>query len=124
VRLALFLLLTAGIAAPAAELTGKWAGTLEQIKGGHAVATTEEHHLTIRDDKGTIAGTAGPKRETQWAIQNARLAGSKLTFDVALPRPGWTMSYDLQIAGDEIAGTVQTKGGPEIQGKVRFKRDK
>lgn len=116
----LIILLAAALVA-AAELTGQWTGSMEKVKGGPAGPPVEEYHLTLNQQGNSITGVIGPNG-ADWGIRNATLTGSKLNFETSIAGGKFLVAFDLDISGDEITGTMQSKKGPEILGKLRFKR--
>jgi hypothetical protein len=114
----LLVLLFSVLALSAADLSGNWPGMLETARG------VDDHNLTLRQSGNTLTGTIAFSRG-KWDLQNVKLDGQKLTFDVTMSGASpWVLSYDLQVAGDEIAGKVSAKQGQFPGGKVRFKREK
>jgi hypothetical protein len=122
-RLFFFLFLTA-FALSAADLTGKWSGPIERIGGPLGGARTDEHFLTLKQSGTAIAGTAGPKRDVQWEIVNAKLDGNKLTFETTAPGSAkLVFVYSLELAGAELAGTMELKPPKDLNWKLRLKRE-
>jgi len=114
----LVLLLFSALALSAADLSGSWPGMLETAKG------VDDHNLTLRQSGNTLTGTIAFSRG-KWDIQNVKLDGQKLTFEIMLTgATPWVLYYDLQVTGDEITGKVSAKQGPFPGGKVKFKREK
>jgi len=112
------LLLLASMALPAADLSGNWPGTLETSRGA------DSHNLALSQSGAAITGTVTFSNR-KWDIQNAKLDGQRLTFEVTMSGANpWVLSYDLQVSGDEITGRLSAKQGPFPGGKVRFKRAK
>jgi hypothetical protein len=113
----------AALTALAGDVSGTWAGTMEKVKGGPGGPPIEDYHLTLRQTADAIAGTVGPNG-ADWQIQNARLTGEQLTFETSLAGGKIVVAFNLRVAADEITGTMQSKQGPPIVGKLRFKRTK
>jgi hypothetical protein len=107
----------------ASDLSGKWVGTMERLNGSPGGVKSDDHFLTLQQSGDSITGTAGPKRNVQWEIKNARLDGSKLTFEVSAPGGQLVLAYTLEIADDGLAGTVDTKIAQDIHWKLRVKRE-
>ena len=119
-----FCLLFAALTLSAADLTGKWSGSIERIGGPLGGMRTDEHFLTLKQTGTTITGTAGPKREVQWEIVNAKLDGNKLTFETAMPGPAkLVFSYNLELTGEELAGGMEFKPPKDMNWKLRLKRE-
>ena len=114
----LMLLLFAVWALPAADLSGSWPGMLETARA------VDDHNLTLRQSGNTLTGTIAFSRG-KWDIQNVKLDGQKLSFEITLTgATPWVLYYELQVTGDEIAGKVSSKQGQFPGGKVKFKREK
>jgi hypothetical protein len=114
-RRILTLLFLAVCAVWAADLSGRWPGTLETAMG------RDGHDLTLAQNgtalTGTVAFSGG-----KWDIRNTSLEGEKLRFEVKLD--GMVLAYDLRVSGDEMSGTVTAREGGFPGGKVGFKRSK
>jgi hypothetical protein len=122
-RPVLFVLLSTVLSLSAADFSGKWAGELRKIKSEADRPDVDTHYLVLEQKGTTVTGTAGAQREAQFDIQNAKLNGSRLTFEITLEGPGITVAYDLQLSGDTITGSIVSKRGPVLEGKLRFKRE-
>jgi ketosteroid isomerase-like protein len=118
-RLAL-ILLTASLAF-AADLTGKWSGTFEELKPDGAVSRTGGAYMGLKLSGQSVTGTAGPDVASQHEILNGKLVGTKLTFDLA-QRQG-IMKFDLIFDGESIKGSVSgDKDGQPMSARVDLKR--
>jgi len=109
------------LALPGADLSGRWSGTMEKIKGGAAGGPVEQYQLTLKQDGGTITGTVGPGK-ANWEIQNAKLKGSTLTFETSIAGGKFLVAYELHLRGSDLTGTMTGRKGPPVQGKLRFTR--
>lgn len=122
-KLSLFLFFAA-LTLSAADLTGKWSGSIERIGGPLVGVRTDEHFLTLKQTGTTITGTAGPKREVQWEIVNAKLDGNKLTFETSAPGTAkLVFVYNLELTGEELAGSMELKPPKDVSWKLRTKRE-
>jgi len=110
----------AGTAA-AADLTGEWTGAWESV-GNPRGTFTEAHYTTLKQEGAAITGTTGPRPEMQWEIQNAKLEGSKLTFNAAAGQ--LQLAFALEVDGDSMTGTVRVTNRQGIHWKVAMKREK
>lgn len=119
----LFVFLLTVLSLSAAGFSGKWAGELRKIKSEADRPDVDAHYLVLEQKGATVTGTAGAQREAQFDIQNVKLNGSRLTFEITLEGPGITVAYDLQLSGDTITGSIVSKRGPVLEGKLRFKRE-
>lgn len=106
---------------PCADLSGKWSGTMEKVKGGAAGPPIEQYQLTLKQSGSDITGTVGPGK-ADWEIQNAKLEGSRLTFETSIAAGKFLVAFELQLNGNELTGTMVTKKGPPVEGKLRFER--
>lgn len=112
-RRLLFVLFSVVLTVAAADLSGKWPGTLETDRG------TDAHSLALQQKGEVVTGTvdfSGGKFE----IRKAKLTGTKLGFEITVG--SWVLRYDLQVNGNEITGTVKADSGPFPGGTVRFQR--
>lgn len=116
-NLALFALLLAPAAASAddkkANPVGTWTWSTPGRDGGPARESTLK--LAMEGDK--LAGSITGGRGGEVKIENAKLAGDELTFDVKREFNGNTMitKYKGKLKGDEIVG----KAAVERDGETR-----
>ena len=116
-RTAIILLLSALVLA-GADLTGHWPGMLETSRGA------DEHNLTLQQNGNSVTGTVAFSGK-KWEIRNAKLEGRRLSFEITTSgATPWVLFYDLQVSGEEMAGSLTAKQGPFPGGKVRFRREK
>ena len=115
-----FLLLAAGtLAALAADISGKYTGTLEvptQDGGTNRLSGVIE----LKQDGSEITGSAGPNESERHPLRNIRLAGDKLTFELAMPN-GRIMSFDVTADGTSLQGTVR-RSPDEPPGRLSMTR--
>jgi hypothetical protein len=109
-------LLLFALCAMAGDVSGKWTGTLTP-DGDEA----KPAYLVFKQDGDKLTGSGGPDESEQHAIQNGKVDGDHLTFEIVAGKG--TMSFDLKVAGDEIKGGIQLKGDNEVKtAKVALKR--
>jgi hypothetical protein len=114
----LSLLLLAAWSLSAADLTGKWSGTLDMKQDGEA--QTIPVVMIVKQDGNKVTGTAGPE-EDQHAIQKGTVDGDILTMEVD---SGEAIYYlELKVDGDQISGAVK-QGADGEKMKIAFKRVK
>ena len=94
---------------------------MEKIKGGPAGPPVEDYHLTLVQNGEAVSGTVGPSN-ADFEIKKAQFDGKKLTFEITVAE--FVVEFRLELSGGELAGTMQSRKGPEILGKLRFKREK
>jgi hypothetical protein len=97
-RALLALVMTAGMAtvALAADVTGKWVGSVETPNG--PLELTYELKADGETLTGTVASAMG-----SLPINNGKIVGDTLTFDVDLEGSKINCEAKLNTAGDEIA---------------------
>ena len=84
IAVALALVLPSAVLAQAANLTGKWTGTLTRTApGGQTQSIDFLFDLTHKGK--ALTGTAGPNAERQWPIEKGVVDGAKVTFQVQQP---------------------------------------
>jgi hypothetical protein len=116
-RIALLsLLLLLSSAAFAADVTGIWQvtisstapdGTTNQDKGMASLTQTGE----------TITGWVGPDQSRQTPVEGT-IKDNKVILK-ASPRPERTMTFELTLSGDKLAGSV-TRTGDDRKGTAEF----
>jgi hypothetical protein len=109
------------VAAFGADVSGKWSGTYTFEDGNSGAA-----FMLLKQSGGTISGTAGPGEDQQWAIQNGKVDGNKISFELKSPDDGATYKLELTLAGDTMKGAVTAGagGGQGVKGKIELARAK
>ena len=103
-----FLLAVAAAAiAMAADVTGKWTGTLTQENGEAHTAL-----LVLKQDGAAITGTAGPDENEQLPIQTGKIDGNKVVLEIS-PNEGAIYHLELVLDGDHLKGDVTAKRDDE-----------
>ena len=113
----LLLMLAAGTVF-AADVTGKWRGTLTPENRDPGPA------LVILEQKGeTLTGTGGPDENERHDIRNGKVSGDKITFEIAAGEA--VMTFELTQAGDELSGEIRRdREGQKQVAKLNLKREK
>ncbi len=116
VLLAMFLV----FGAAAADVSGKWSGTLKQDNGDDSQA-----FVILKQNGSVITGSGGPDEGEQWPLQNGKIVGDKISFEVKSP-DNVVYKCDLTFAGDSLHGDVVATGpdGQVMKGKLEFTRVK
>ena len=95
----------------ATDVTGTWTGTLvptnDDANGSHSA------YLVLKQDGNKLTGTAGPSDAQGHVIENGKVEGGKLTFQ--LGTPAGVMRFELKEDGDELKGNVTREGDGEKQ---------
>lgn len=90
-----------------AGIDGKWAGTFEGGMGGQAMELS--YDFKAAGDK--LTGTTGNGQGGAIDIQNGKIDGNKISFDVPVEMGEMKMSiaYKGVLSGDELKFTFTTK---------------
>jgi hypothetical protein len=103
--------------AMAGTVSGKWSGAFMPDGGESAMPL----YLIFNQDGNKLTGSGGPNESEQHPLQNGKIEGDRLTFEV--PAGKGTFVFDLKISGDEAKGDLQFKGNSETRtAKVALKR--
>jgi hypothetical protein len=115
-KLAMIALFTATLAM-AADVSGNWSGTITPETG----EGPQPLYLVLHQSGDQLTGTGGPSAAEQHPMQNGRVQGDRLTFEVSAGKG--TFVFDLKMTGDEIRGDLQIKDDQQTIGtKVSLKR--
>jgi hypothetical protein len=112
----------AATALSAADISGKWSGSLTVT--GPGGESQQETAFVILQQKGTeLTGSGGPDETRQWPILNGKVVGSKITFEVQSDGPLYKV--DVMLVGDHIKGDVMVvQEGQTSKAKVDLTRVK
>jgi hypothetical protein len=108
----------------AADVSGKWTGSVEvqDPDGGAAINTEVRAELLQKAD--AVSGKIG-RQEDQLAetIQNAKMDGARLTFEVSSAETNGLVKFVLTLDGDHLDGEMSgNMDGTAITGKVHLSR--
>jgi hypothetical protein len=70
---------------------------------GPPCATT----VYVRQSGNMLAGTGGPNTGEQYSIENGKVDGNRLMFEITTGE--WKFTYDLKATGEGIAGTLELR---------------
>ena len=101
-RVAAVVLLLATFAM-ASDVTGTWTGTFKVSGGDHSVPQV----IILKQDGNKLAGSAGPDAGEQYPIENGKVDGDRVTFELTTGE--WRFSYDLKRSGQEMSGNLTLK---------------
>jgi hypothetical protein len=110
------------LTASAADVTGRWSGTFTfTLPDGKTADDTV--HLVLKQNGGTITGTAGPNSEQQAPIAKGTITGNKILLEV--PVPDGTFKFDVTLEGEHLKGDVtRTSGDQSMKAKMDATRAK
>jgi hypothetical protein len=109
----------------AADVTGKWTGNFVDKTKAEGEGKSEAVLMILKQEGEKLTGSGGPNEGEQYPMQNGKVEGDKLTFEVSAGNK--TIKFSLTAAGDVITGDMSmTNGGstPEKTAKLSMKRIK
>jgi hypothetical protein len=89
--------------AMAQDFSGKWSGEFKVNGGDHSVP----QQFMFKQNGNTLAGSGGPNNGEQYPIENGKVDGNRLMFEITTGE--WKFAYDLKAAGEGITGTLELK---------------
>jgi len=108
----------------AADVSGKWTGNVEvdDPAGGSTINTQVRAELQQKAD--AITGAIGRQEDQEGEhIQNAKLDGKRLTFEVSSPETNGLVKFVLTLEGDRLDGEMSgSMDGTPLTGKVHLSR--
>ncbi len=96
----------------AADVAGKWAGTVDIPDGRFQVA------LTLEQKGDEISGIISAEGGGSFPVQKGKLTGNKLSFEV--PAQGQVYVVECAFENDRLTGDVKPSGGGS--GKIEVTR--
>ena len=92
----------------AADVDGKWAGSIDTPNGAVQIG------FTFKADGSALSGTSTAPDGSEVAIKNGKVDASRITFDVDLNFGGmsFTLSYVGIVSSDQIKMTADFMGMP------------
>jgi hypothetical protein len=105
------------------DVTGTWTGTLTPSAGQPGPA-----HMELKQKGPELAGTAGPRPESQLPIANGKVTTVKDVTSVAFEvtqKNGAVMKFDLKVADGRLKGNVTLElNGQKQEGTIDVGRGK
>jgi hypothetical protein len=97
------ILLCAAITLSAADISGKWSGSLTMT---NARGETNEGtaFVIFKQNGAEITGSAGGDENQQFPITKGKIEGNRITFEVQSDGPLYKV--DVMLTGDHIKGEV------------------
>ena len=108
----------------AADVSGRWTGNVEVEDPGGGSTIDTQVRANLRQKADAITGTIG-RQEDQEAesIQNAKLDGKRLTFEVSSAETNGLIKFVLTLDGDRLDGEMSgSMDGMALTGKVHLTR--
>jgi hypothetical protein len=102
----------------AADLSGKWSGSIEVVEDGQS--RTVSVLLILKQDGTKLNGTAGGDENDQHAITKATVDGDKVRLEI--DGGDVTFYLDLKVDGDQMTGEARRGDDPRM--KISVKRVK
>lgn len=117
---AIVLVMLFAVGAMASDLTGKWSGGFKVEGGDHNVP-----QLFILKQQGkSLTGSGGPNAGEQYPIENGRIDGDAIRFELTTGE--WKFTYDLkEVGADGLKGDLKLESvGDSRKAKVSLARMK
>jgi hypothetical protein len=115
-----------GLALPlaAADITGKWSGTIEIADvGGGPVHTSVRAEFAQKST--AVSGKVGRPGDDDSPIRNGKVEGEEISFEVISPETTRPMRFKLKLVGERLEGEMKGEiDEGEIVGKVTLSREK
>ena len=111
----------------AADLTGKWTGTVDVADPGNGDKISTPVQAELKQDGSAVTGKIGRTQDTQLeSIRDGKLAGNALTFNVLPEEATKAMVFTLTLVTDDriegdMVGEIDVG---KIRGKVVLTRGK
>jgi hypothetical protein len=98
--MAAVLLLALG--AVASDVSGKWSGEFKVEGGDHSIP----QFFILKQQDRTVSGSGGPDAGEQYPIENGRIQGDALKFELTTGE--WKFTYELRMASQgELRGDLK-----------------
>ena len=93
------LLMLVATSAWAADVTGKWTGSMVLNAG-----RTDPANVHLKQDGNAVTGTMGPSDEKQFPLSSGRMDGDQVTIE-AKPGPS-VLRLTMRLEGTKLSGEV------------------
>jgi len=104
-----------------ADVTGNWSGTVKMKRDG--ADQSDAAHLILKQEGSTVTGSIGVHSGDMRPIENGKIQGDQITFEVATNNGSYKVALKLQEGGDTLTGDVRGDG-PEPVAQLEMKRSK
>jgi len=104
----------------AENLSGKWSGSFNITMDGET--REDSAYMVLKHNDTEITGTAGPSSDQQWPIENGKIEGDKVTFDVKTDGP--VIKFELTLVEGRLKGEANAEfEGKSLKAAVDVKRE-
>ena len=125
----LFILVLAPLAS-AADVTGKWSGSLEG-KDPDGEAVTVPAHAELKQQGDFVTGKVWKEVGHQYSIEKGKIEGSRITFEFKAPEgseEAEPLVHSVRltvVTEDQLQGELEiAMDGEKMTGKLTFAREK
>jgi hypothetical protein len=116
----IFGLLLSAVSLLAADVTGKWRGSLEFVND-NGETRKGSAYMILKQEGSAVTGTAGPNETESHQLRNGRFENNKFTFTVSTDETN--LKGELTLEGDELKGQVTREDGSGRTIKLALKRE-
>ena len=104
------------------DLTGKWSGSFV-ITSSDGDKKDAMAFMDLKQKGAELTGTAGETPDRQWAIQNGKVEGNKITFEVQTDGP--LVKLELALVDGHLKGeAIAEHEGKSMKAAVDLQRQK
>ena len=89
--------------AMAGDLTGKWSGAFKVDGADHDVPQL----FIFKQDGNKLTGSGGPDQSEQYPIEDGRVDGDWVRFEITTGE--WKFTYSLKVIHAKLAGDLELK---------------
>jgi hypothetical protein len=113
------------LALGAADVSGKWSGSIEVADNAGGSAITTPVRAVFEQKANLVSGKIGRREdERSESIRNGKVEGTKISFEVSSVETTSAMKFNLVLQGDHLDGEMKgTVDSGEIVGKVKLTRE-
>ena len=128
-RLVFSILLLLTTLASAADVSGKWNGTLE-FKGDNGQSQTVPAHAELRQQNNTVVGTVWKEDGQRFDIEQGRATGSEISFTFKAPEgeENEVLVHSVKlnsVSPTQMQGTLEFDSeGQKFAGRLTFTKEK
>jgi hypothetical protein len=110
----------------AADVSGKWTGTVDVADPSDGSIISTQVRADLQQKAGAVSGKIGRQEDLETEpIKNAKLQDGKLAFEVSSTEANGLVKFALTLNGDHLDGEMSgTMDGVAVAGKVHLTRQK